>query len=110
MPQKLLRFNLCAPENQRLQELETQTLIKKSMLIRLAIAYALPHVDELEISHQKGIGATHYINAYVPEETEKRLSELAITNGYPKGTLARRLIEYALETNQFLPAHLSVAL
>lgn len=110
MPQKLLRFNLCTAENQRLYELETQTLIKKSTLIRQAIDYALPHVDELEIAHQKGIGATHYINAYVPEETEKRLTELATANGYPKGTLVRRLIEYALETNQFLPAHLSAAL
>lgn len=110
MPNKLIRFNLCTTENQRLLDLEAQSLIKKSALIRLAIDYALPHVDELEIAHQKGIGATHYINAYVPEETDQKLTELAQANGYPKGTLARRLIEYALQTNQFLPAHLSAAL
>lgn len=110
MPQRLLRFNLCTAENQRLHELETQTLIKKSVLLRRAIDYALPHVKELKIAHQKGIGATHYINVYVPEETDKHLSELSATNGYPKATLTRRLIEYALETNQFLPFHLNAAL
>lgn len=110
MTQALIRFNLCTAEHQRLQELETQTLIKKSELIRQAIDYALPHVDQLEIAHQKGIGATHYLNVYVPEETAKRLTELATTNGYPKGTLVRRLIEHGLETNKFLPAHLSAVL
>lgn len=102
---KLLRFKLCDETAQSIESTAAQTHISKSELMRLAIAKSLPIAQSLELSSRKAIGATAYCNAYVDAELYAQLQTLAEASPTAKvGSVARALIEHAVEENNYLPA------
>ena len=102
----LLRFKLCDATMQAIEETASQTHICKSEIFRLAINYALPTASQLDLSSRRSIGAIHYCNAYIDMPVYKQLQELADSAPSAKvGSVARGLIEYAIEQNNFLPTN-----
>lgn len=102
---KLLRFRLRACTTRALKRTGERTHISKSSLVRLALIYAIPYAQGLDLGSKKSIGATEYCNVYVPAEIYQQISVLATTNATAKvASVTRALIEYAVEQDcYYLP-------
>lgn len=103
---KRVSFNLKKETREEIENLAQSTRIKKSELIKLMIEKNHQIALELNLSARKKQKYTSYTNILVPQEMYEQLLSIVETSNDSSakiGTVARAIIEYSLEENNFLP-------
>lgn len=103
---KRISFNLKKETGEEIENLSQSTRIKKSDLIKLMIEKNHQIASELNLSARKKQKYTSYTNILIPQEMYEQLLLIVETSNDESakiGTVARAIVEYSLQENNFLP-------